>query len=213
MAEVVRRPGTLTVGTDISRSDLLEAKSRMALLKEMRGIHGAWALGRVDIAALPFADDAFDLVICSEVLEHVPDHAAAVSELVRVLKPGGDLVVSVPRYFPEKICWILSRAYRSTPRGHIRIYGEKEILDLIATYNVVLRGRHWAHSLHVPYWWLKCLLNLKRDDIWPVRVYHRFLVWDLMHHPRVIRFLERLLNPIMGKSIVIYARKHPRLFS
>ncbi len=208
MGEAARCPGTLTIGVDINRADLEAALERMALLKEMGALRGAWCLGMTDIAALPFPEGTFDLVICSEVLEHVPNHRAAFAELVRVLKPGGRLVVSVPRYLPEKICWMLSRTYRSTPGGHIRIYGEKRMRDLIAAADVALEGRHWAHSLHAPFWWLKCLVGLDRDDALPVRLYHRLLVWDLMRHPPATRFIERLLNPVMGKSTVYYGRKN-----
>jgi SAM-dependent methyltransferase len=210
MGETVRRAGTMTVGTDINWKDLAAARRRMAALEEMGERRGGWCLGMTDITALPFPDRTFDLVICSEVLEHIPGHQAALAELVRVLKPGGRLVISVPRYFPEKICWMLSKAYRSTPGGHVRIYGERELQGLITASDVVLTGRHWAHSLHVPFWWLKCLSGLGRDDAALVRLYHRLLVWDLMHHPRAIRLLERLLNPVLGKSIVLYGRKRTR---
>src|SRR5262245_42864050 len=43
---------------------------------------------------LPFADGEFDLVLCSQVIEHVPDAGRAVAELHRVLEPGGKLVIS-----------------------------------------------------------------------------------------------------------------------
>lgn len=52
-------------------------------------------------AALPFQDDSFDLVISNAVLEHVPDPFADARELVRVLKPGGELHVMVPFLQPE----------------------------------------------------------------------------------------------------------------
>lgn len=51
---------------------------------------------RGDLQRLPFADDAFDCCLCTEVLEHVPDDRLAARELARVLKPGGHLVMSVP---------------------------------------------------------------------------------------------------------------------
>jgi hypothetical protein len=69
------------------------------------------------------------------------------------------------------------------------------------------RHTHHAHSLHVPYWWLKCLLGVERDMVWPVRLYHRFLTWDMMQKPKMTRSLERLLDPVMGKSVVLYFRK------
>lgn len=207
MGETVRHSGTLTVGTDLHLTDLLETEKRLAVLDAMGEIRGSWTLTASDITALPFPDHAFDIVICSEVLEHIPDHRAAMAELVRVLKPGGDLVISVPRYYPEKICWMLSREYRSTPGGHIRIYGRKAMEQLIRDSGVVLRDRCHAHSLHVPYWWLKCLMGLERNNALPVRAYHRFLVWDMMQRPWVPRFLERLLNPVLGKSVVFYGRR------
>ena len=66
-------------------------------------------------------------------------------------------------------------------------------------------GRHWAHALHVPYWWLRCAFDPDdADGPLPQRLWHRLLVWDLMSAPRLTRALERLLNPILGNSVVFY---------
>ena len=54
---------------------------------------------------------------------------------------------------------------------------------------------------------MKCAVGLDRPDRWPVRAYHRFLVWDITRRPRLIRALERALNPLLGKSLVLYAVK------
>lgn len=51
-----------------------------------------------DICALPFADDSFDLVLATDIIEHVADDARALSELRRVLKPGGRLLLTVPAF-------------------------------------------------------------------------------------------------------------------
>ena len=58
---------------------------------------------RGDLLHLPFPDASVDRVMASEVLEHIPDDAAAIAEIVRVLKPGGRVAVTVPRYGPERI--------------------------------------------------------------------------------------------------------------
>jgi hypothetical protein len=68
-------------------------------------------------------------------------------------------------------------------------------------------ARHFAHSLHAPFWWLKCLVGPDRTDSSAVDLYHRFLTWDMMKKPRVTGLIDKLLNPLMGKSLVLYFRK------
>ena len=140
-------------------------------------------------------------------MEHIPDDATAAEELIRVLKPGGNLIVSVPRYYPEKICWILSKEYYNTEGGHIRIYKKNQIAALFKNHGLIQWASHYAHSIHAPYWWLKCLLGLNRKDSLPVNLYHRFLTWDIMEKPWLTRFIDALLNPVLGKSLVIYFQK------
>ncbi len=117
------------------------------------GAHGggSWLLSVSDITCLPFEDASFDLVICSEVLEHIPDEKTAVREIIRVLKPGGTLVVSVPRYFPERICWALSDAYHQTANGHIRIYRKQQLVRLLEAQGAVYQFKSFCpqHSFPV----------------------------------------------------------------
>lgn len=197
------------VGADPCFEDLLKARQRMQLHDYLgEHGHGRWCLNAADITRLPFADASFDLVICSEVLEHIPDHHRAMAEIVRVLKPDRPLVVSVPRRWPEAVCWWLSRQYRNEPGGHLRIYDARRLVRQIEAQGVQYRRTHFAHGLHSPFWWLKCLLGLHREQMpWPVRRYHEFLVWDLMAQPRLTRVIERWLNPVLGKSVVLYFHK------
>ena len=161
---------------------------------------------RGDLLALPVPDASVDRVIAAEVLEHIPDDAAAFAEIARVLKPGGRAAVTVPRYGPERVCWALSDAYHANEGGHVRIYRGSELRDRLTSAGLRPTGRHHAHALHAPYWWLKCVVGVERDTA-PVRLYHRFLVWDLTERPRLTRAAERLLDPVIGKSLVVYAEK------
>ena len=163
-----------------------------------------------DITKLPFRDGTFDVVICSEVLEHIPDLPRAVSEIIRVLKPGRSLVVSVPRYMPERICWALSWDYHHEEGGHIRIFRKKELISLLEKAGTRCVDTAWKHSLHSPYWWLKCLVGHRNDDHPAVKAYHRFLVWDIMKKPLLTRALDKTLNPLISKSIVLYLKKGVR---
>ncbi|SNS40322.1 Methyltransferase domain-containing protein [Geodermatophilus saharensis] len=161
---------------------------------------------RGDLLHLPFPDGSVDRVIASEVLEHVPDDARAMAEIVRVLKPGGRVAVTVPRYGPERVCWALSDAYHANEGGHVRIYRGDALRARLRVAGLVPGRSHHAHALHAPYWWLKCAVGVERDAA-VVRAYHRLLVWDLTRRPLVTRLAERVLDPLIGKSLVVYADK------
>jgi len=160
-----------------------------------------------DALQLPFADGEFDRVVAAEVLEHIPADITAIEELARVLRPGGTLAVSVPRWFPEVVSWKLSDEYHQVEGGHIRIYTDKELVDKVTRAGLVHEGTGYAHGLHSPYWWLKCAVGVDNDDHPLVRAYHRLLVWEIMKQPAVLRMAGRVLDPLIGKSLVVYLRK------
>ena len=89
---------------------------------------------------LPFDDATFDRVICSEVLEHLPDDRAAMRELARVLRPGGTMAVTVPRYGPELVNWALSDEYHAVKGGHIRIYRRRQLLERLRASGLEVTG-------------------------------------------------------------------------
>jgi SAM-dependent methyltransferase len=160
-----------------------------------------------DALKLPYADETFDCVIASEILEHVPQDDAAIAELARVLKVGGTLAVSVPRWLPERVCWLLSDEYHSNEGGHVRIYQGDVLQDRLRNAGLTVTGTTHAHALHSPYWWVKCAVGVHDDDHPLARAYHRLLVWDIMSAPKVTRLADRALNPVLGKSLVVYADK------
>ena len=163
--------------------------------------------GVANINDIPFKESSLDAVICSEVLEHVDSPEQSVKELIRVLKPGGILALSVPRYLPELICWKLSKEYSQTPGGHVRIFRHNQLKNLGKDFGLEYLSFHWAHGLHSPYWWLQCLFWNTKDKSLIIKQYHRLLVWDLMKRPFFTRILEMILQPLIGKSLVMYFKK------
>ncbi|APE36159.1 SAM-dependent methyltransferase [Nocardia mangyaensis] len=162
---------------------------------------------RGDALDLPYGNDEFDVVIASEILEHIPQDNQAVIELARVLKPGGALAVTVPRWLPERLCWALSDEYHANEGGHVRIYRADELRDKITARGLRYDHQDFAHALHSPFWWLKCAVGVRHDDHPLVSAYHRMLVWDMMSAPTLTRTAERLLNPLVGKSVALYFTK------
>ncbi|MEM7321785.1 MAG: class I SAM-dependent methyltransferase [Actinomycetota bacterium] len=156
---------------------------------------------------LPFADGSFDRIIASEVLEHVPDDLGVMAELFRVLAPGGRMAATVPAALPEQICWWLNDEYHAPKSvgGHVRIYGKPELRMKLAAIGFEPGEMHRAHALHSPYWWLKCAVGINNDDHPAVKAYLRLLTWDIVEAPTVTRTADRLLNPVLGKSLVVYA--------
>jgi ubiquinone/menaquinone biosynthesis C-methylase UbiE len=207
--EAARR-GASVVALDAGRDEVEGVAATFAAMVEVGelapgSLHANVVQG--DALHLPFPDGTFDRVICSEVLEHLPDDVAAMRELARVLRPGGTMAITVPRFGPELINWALSDEYHNVPGGHIRIYRRTVLNERLASTGLVVTGHHYAHGLHSPYWWLKCFVGTTNDEHKLVKRYHQLLVWEIMKKPRVTRYAERVLSPVMGKSIVVYLRK------
>jgi SAM-dependent methyltransferase len=203
--ECLRR-GAAVVALD---ADLVELKGVSGLMAAMAeageappGTSSIEVQG--DACRLPFPDASFYRVIAAEVLEHLPDDRSAMAELARVLRPTGRMAVTVPRYGPEIVNWALSDDYHNTPGGHIRIYRRSQLVSRLESAGLRVVGTHHAHALHSPYWWLKCFVGVRNDMHPAVRAYHQLLVWDIMSHPAITHVPEQLLNPLIGKSFVVY---------
>jgi len=206
--EVYRR-GAHVVAFDMDHDELAEVSKMfgaMALAGEVPDGASAKTV-QGDALKLPFPDDAFDKIIAAEVLEHIPDDMAVMAELLRVLRPGGRLAVTVPSWLPERICWALSEDYHTAPGGHVRIYTRAELEAKLKATGFRVDGHHHAHGLHAPYWWIKCAVGVGNDGNPLAKAYHQVLVWDIMKRPLATRLAERVLNPVIGKSVVVYFTK------
>lgn len=206
--EMYRR-GADVIAFDQDADELAGVRDLFAAMKEAGEVPaGAEAdIKEGDALQLPFADGEFDRVVAAEILEHIPADIAALDELVRVLRPGGTIALTVPRWLPEVINWKLSDDYHNTPGGHIRIYSDAELIGKAQNAGLTFTGKEYAHGLHAPYWWLKCAVGVDNDQHPAVRAYHKLLVWDIMKKPRTTRYAEKVLNPLIGKSMVLYFEK------
>jgi ubiquinone/menaquinone biosynthesis C-methylase UbiE len=194
------------IGLDLSVQDLKIAKHRLNDF-DLSDINTFCTFGVGNINDIPIKSASLDAVMCSEVLEHVDSPEESIHELVRVLKPGGVMALSVPRYLPELICWKLSKEYSQTPGGHVRIFRHRQLKDLAVNAGLEYQSFHWAHGLHSPYWWLQCMFWKTKETSYIVNLYHKLLVWDLMKKPLLTKIFEAILQPLIGKSLVMYFKK------
>ena len=113
----------------------------------------------------------------------------------------------MPRAWPEKICWLLSDDYHNEPGGHVRIFNANALRKSFEDRGFRFSQKHHAHGLHSPYWWLKCLVGVKNDQNIFVRIYHKVLVLEILQNPWYLKLLTKIMDPLMGKSVVLYFDK------
>jgi SAM-dependent methyltransferase len=206
----MKRGATVTA-LDADAGEVKDVAAMMAAIgaedPDVRHNDGAGMTIVGDARRLPFSPGVFDRVIAAEVLEHILEDRLVIGELARVMRPGGTIAVTVPRWWPELLTWALSDEYHSVPGGHIRIYRGKGLVARLAAAGLQCYASHHAHSLHSPYWWLRAAVGVRNDAHWLVRAYHRVLVWDIASGTPLTRVPDALLNPVLGKSLVVYARK------
>ena len=216
--EALKR-GAEVVACDLSRPEVEQVRDLARLLVAEQEVDESVMAAPVqaDAVGLPFDDDSFDKVIASEVLEHIGDDESAFAELARVLCPGGRLAVTIPAWLSETVCWKLSSDYHApaVPGGHVRIYRLPDVRRKLAAAGLQPGRWHRAHALHTPYWWLRCAVGPNREigENRLVGAYHRVLEWDIVKRPLITAATERLLNPVLGKSLVVYADKPERVLA
>lgn len=111
-------------------------------------VHGS-AIARADViqvdAPLPYDDGAFDLVVAMDVIEHVPDPGPWLNDVVRVLKPGGSLMLTTPNYASWSLRAIEATALEAIARvqGFSRKHIHPSKMDA-SRLRGLLRGAHVA---------------------------------------------------------------------
>jgi SAM-dependent methyltransferase len=155
-----------------------------------------------DIRALPFAPGTFDIVLATDVIEHIPDDAPALDEIARVLKPGGVALITVPAF---NSLWGLQdrighhyRRYRQSP---LRRAVEKARLRPVRIF-------YFNYFLFAPIWAARRAIDLLKLDLQSEsQVNGKALNWIFSAIFRFDVLTAPLVHPPVGVSIFALVTK------
>ena len=198
-------PEMKCIGLDMDNDSLHKAEEGYEYFKSISNVGAEFLKGSA--YSLPFLDNSLDLIVCSEVLEHLHQYNDAVKEIHRVLKPGGKFYASVPASWPEKICWALSKDYQNQPGGHLRIFNQSGLVSEIEDSGFKFLSSDRFHSIHAPYWWLRCFFWNTQDSNFFVNGYKKMLERHILKKPFFLDFIDKIFNPFLGKSFSMYFEK------
>jgi SAM-dependent methyltransferase len=199
--------GAQVVGLDLDRPSLRAASGALRSRAGQLDTLGAMIQGNA--FQLPFRDESFDKVICSEVMEHVHDYRAAARELARVTRLEGIVAVTIPTATSENLYLRVGDDYFESPGGHIRIFKPRQLALGLAQAGLATVGVGFAHALHTPYWVLRSIAGLPLADESAIVRAYRLLLIRATASP-FMTALERVLNYCFPKSLILYAEKRQR---
>jgi ubiquinone/menaquinone biosynthesis C-methylase UbiE len=158
-----------------------------------------------DALRMPFRDNTFDRIICSEVMEHVPDKVQAARELFRILKPGGIIAITVPTPFSEALYFLLTYEYFTSPGGHVRIFTPRSLAKLMRTAGFKLYALRYKHAFHSIWWAIRSVVGLHDEQQFFTRTYRTFLT--LGFFSPLMKKTESFFDWFFPKSLIFYAKK------
>ncbi len=123
--QVLSRAGARATGLDVAEAALRRARARYPELD--------FVLGKID-EPLPLADNVFDLVWASEVIEHIADTARWLSEVRRVLAPGGRLLLSTPSHGRLRVATLGIERFSEPLGDHLHLYTRRSLQTLLEQF-------------------------------------------------------------------------------
>lgn len=160
-----------------------------------------------DSNPLPVDDASVTRVVCSEVMEHVPDPDQFLGELVRVGKPGALYLLTVPDPASEAIQRELApRSYWREP-NHVRVFAHEDFTSTIARAGLTIEARHFVGFFRSMWWALFWCAEATLEDCDRPLLNAWDRTWaELLKHPDGLR-VKQVLDHALPKSQIVVARK------
>jgi 2-polyprenyl-3-methyl-5-hydroxy-6-metoxy-1,4-benzoquinol methylase len=160
---------------------------------------------------IPLDDAIGDLVICTEVLEHVPDPRKFMDELVRITRPGAQLLITVPEARSEQFVAATAPPEYFQEPNHIRLFSAEDFRELVAGAGLEIEDQQFRGCFWSMYWPLAWLTSepgtgLPTENAHPITEHWTRLWEEVQQHPQGHRIRDAL-NQLLPKSQSIVARK------
>jgi SAM-dependent methyltransferase len=167
-----------------------------------------------DCDPIPLDDGTGDLVICTEVLEHVPDPAKFLDEVIRIAKPGAQLLISVPDERSEQLVSVTAPPECFQVPNHIRMFSAQAFESLIRGAGLEIESHEFTGCFWSIFWplsWMTCEPGdgLPVDNPHPI-MQHWVELWRLVQEHPDGHKVRDAFNLLLPKSQTIVARKPNR---
>lgn len=198
--------GHQAVGVDPKLDDLLKLLDDSESLAKFKPF-----VTRARGENLPFETNVFDIVICSEVLEHVQHPGLILKEIHRVLKPSGTLCITVPGYLTERLFGIMHPKWFDYS-GHKNVFRKKRLLSVLSDCGFNPLRVQGKRGFYTYFWFFHCLVRTKYTCIGQPVEHERltkalFSSWRFLEKLKLNKYLEELANKLLPKSIHVYCLK------
>ena len=194
--------GAEVFATDIDAAKV--EKTRQVLEKSKASSFEAVAS---DSNPLPVEDGRFSKVICTEVLEHVPDPEQFISELVRVGRPGAQFLLTVPDPASENLQKDLAPPCYWEAPNHLRIFSHEDFESLVTSAGLVVENKIFC-GFYWSMWWVLFWASDQQfgEPEGPI-LSNWSATWDAVLQSDKAEQLKRVLDHHLPKNQMIVARK------
>ena len=103
--------------------------------------------------------------------------------------------------------WILHFVKSNILGGHLRVFNQYKLVSEIKNSGFKFLSSEKFHSIHSPYWWLRCLFWKSQETNFLVKIYKKLLEYHILKKPLFLDIIDKSLNPIMGKRFAMYFEK------
>lgn len=198
-------------GSEVIFVDMDEGKLAATEARVKQSPAHAYRAIASDCDPIPLPDGSGDVVICTEVLEHVSDPRKFLSELIRVTRPGGQLLVSVPDSRSELLIGVTAPDNYFEAPNHVRVFAADELKSLILEASLQieteqLTGAFWSMYLSLSYLTTDTTEILPLDNPHPITDHWTRLWLELQNHPQGY-LIRDALNQLIPRTLCIVARK------